>query len=197
MFETPETKGESSGLGMWVGILVAVAVIIGAVVFFMSKKSAGSSAASTTDSAAAPTQSNADAVKDLRIVSKKLDKDYTGTTAMWSVEIRNTSQAYTYSNIQYETTYVGSDGGDWETTKARFRRCRSIPVNRRPRSSGTRCTQMERHSTTSRSSVPQGRNSERRVSGKSHPSADGDTLGPPRIGHQKSPSHHCCAVGAA
>jgi hypothetical protein len=110
MFETPETKGESSGLGMWVGILIAVAVIIGAIVFFMSRKSAGSSAAPTTASAAAPTQSSADAVKDLRIVSKKLDKDYTGTTAMWSVEIRNMSQAYTYSNIQYETTYIGGDG---------------------------------------------------------------------------------------
>ena len=110
MFETPETKGESSGLGMWVGILVAVAVIIGGVVFFMSKKTTGSSAAPTTASAAASGPSSSDAVKDLRIVSKKLDKDYTGTTAMWSVEIRNMSQVYTYSNIQYETTYIGRDG---------------------------------------------------------------------------------------
>jgi hypothetical protein len=110
MFETPETKGESSGLGMWVGILVIVAVVVGGVVFFMGKKDASSNAAPTTASAAGPAQSNADAAKDLRIVSKKLDKDYTGTTAMWSVELRNTSQVYSYSNIQYETTYIGADG---------------------------------------------------------------------------------------
>jgi uncharacterized protein (UPF0333 family) len=110
MFETPETKGESSGLGMWVGILVIVAVVIGGIVFFLGKKDAAPNAAPTTASAAAPAASNANAVKDLRIVSKKLDKDYTGTTAMWSVELRNMSQVYSYSNIQYETTYIGADG---------------------------------------------------------------------------------------
>jgi hypothetical protein len=110
MFETPETKGESSGLGMWVGILVIVAVVVAGVVFFIGKKDAAPNAAPTTAAAAAPAQSNADAVKDLRIVSKKLDKDYTGTTAMWSVELRNMSQVYSYSNIQYETTYIGADG---------------------------------------------------------------------------------------
>jgi hypothetical protein len=110
MFETPETKGESSGLGMWVGILVIVAVVIAGVVFFIGKKDAAPNAAPTTAAAAAPGESNANAVKDLRIVSKKLDKDYTGTTAMWSVELRNLSQVYSYSNIQYETTYIGADG---------------------------------------------------------------------------------------
>ena len=29
---------------------------------------------------------------------------------MWSVELRNLSQVYSYSNIQYETTYIGADG---------------------------------------------------------------------------------------
>lgn len=110
MFETPETKGESSGLGMWVGILVIVAVVIAGVVFFMGKKDAAPNAAPMTAAAPATAQSNADAMKDLRIVSKKLDKDYTGTTAMWSVELRNMSQVYSYSNIQYETTYIGADG---------------------------------------------------------------------------------------
>ena len=95
---------------MWVGILVIVAVIIGGVVFFIGKKDSSSNAAPQTASAAAPAQTSANAAKDLRIVSKKLDKDYTGTTAMWSVELRNMSQVYTYSNIQYETTYIGGDG---------------------------------------------------------------------------------------
>ena len=110
MFETPETKGESSGLGMWVGILVIVAVIIGGVVFFMGRKDGASNATTQSSTSAASSQNNADAVNDLRIVSKKLDKDNMGTTAMWSVELRNMSRVYTYSNIQYETTYIGADG---------------------------------------------------------------------------------------
>jgi hypothetical protein len=112
MFDTPDTKGESSGLGKWVGILVVLALIGGGVVFFLGKKDAAPNAASSTASsaAAAPTpQSNADAVKDLRIVSQKLDKD-SSDAAMWSVELRNLSHVYTYSNIQYETTYIGRDG---------------------------------------------------------------------------------------
>jgi len=110
MFETPDTKGESSGLGLWVGILVIVAVIIGGVVFFMGKKDGAGNATPQSASAAPTAQMNADAVNDLRIVSKKLDKDSMGTTAMWSVELRNMSKVYTYSNIQYETTYIGADG---------------------------------------------------------------------------------------
>lgn len=110
MFETPETKGEQSGMGMWVGILVVVAIVIGGVVFFMGKKDAAPNATPATASAAAPAQSNADAAKDLRVVSKKLDKDNMGTTAVWTVELRNMSKVYSYSNIQYETTYIGADG---------------------------------------------------------------------------------------
>jgi hypothetical protein len=112
MFDTPDTKGESSGLGKWVGILVILALIGGGVVFFLGKKDAAPNAASSTASsaAAAPSpQTNADAVKDLRIVSQKLDKD-SSDAAMWSVELRNLSHVYTYSNIQYETTYIGRDG---------------------------------------------------------------------------------------
>ena len=111
MFETPETKGESSGMGMWVGILVVLVVIACGVVFFMTRKDSPAGSAPASAAAAAPAQSNADAMKDLRVVSKKLDKDYTGTTAMWSVELRNMSQVYTYSNIQYETTYLDANGG--------------------------------------------------------------------------------------
>ena len=111
MFETPETKGESSGLGMWVGILVVLAVLIGGIVFYMDKKNNNSStpAPAAASASAAPGQTAPDAVKDLRIVSQKLDKDSTGT-AVWTVELRNMSQVFTYSNIQYETTYLGPGG---------------------------------------------------------------------------------------
>ncbi len=38
-----------------------------------------------------------------------MEKDRTGTTAVWLVDIDNKSKAYTYSSIQYETTYVGAN----------------------------------------------------------------------------------------
>jgi hypothetical protein len=120
MSDTPDTKGESSGLGKGVGILVILALIGGGVVFYMGKKDAAPNAASSAGSAAAaaPTpQANADAVKDLRIVSQKLDKD-SSDAAMWTVELRNLSHEYTYSNIQYETTYIGRDGSGLGDNKA-------------------------------------------------------------------------------
>jgi hypothetical protein len=111
MFETPETKGETSGMGKWVGILVAVAIVVGGVLFYMTKKNSTSSTVPVASAAAAaPLQSNADAAKDLRVISQKLDKDFTGTTAVWSVELRNVSQTYAYTNIQYQTTYMRNDG---------------------------------------------------------------------------------------
>ncbi len=109
MFETPETKGEQSGMGKWVGILIVIAVVIGGILFYMGRKDATPNAAPAAASAAAPTQSSADAAKDLRVVSRKMDKDNVGA-AMWTVELRNLSQVYSYSNIQYETSYVGADG---------------------------------------------------------------------------------------
>jgi uncharacterized membrane protein len=33
MFETPEIKGEQSSSGMWIGIAVVIALVIGGVVF--------------------------------------------------------------------------------------------------------------------------------------------------------------------
>jgi hypothetical protein len=111
MFETPETKGEQSGMGMWFGILVVVALIVGGIIFYMGRKDAtknAAPAATASSASAASAQSHADPVKDLRVVSRKMDKDNVGA-AMWTVELRNLSQVYTYSNIQYETTYVGAD----------------------------------------------------------------------------------------
>jgi hypothetical protein len=108
MFETPEIKGEQSSSGMWIGIAVVIALVIGGVVFYMGKKDSSQNASPAAAATTAPVQSNADAVKDLRVVSRKMDKDYSGA-AGWSVELRNLSQVYSYSNIQYETTYVGAD----------------------------------------------------------------------------------------
>ncbi|HXQ26267.1 MAG TPA: hypothetical protein VN822_07660 [Candidatus Acidoferrales bacterium] len=96
---------------MWIGILVAVVVVAAAVVFYMDSKGGAKSAAPAAASAAASAaaQANADPVHDLRRVSVKMDKDPSGTVAVWSVDLRNLSQTYGYKDIAYQTTYIGAD----------------------------------------------------------------------------------------
>jgi len=60
-------------------------------------------------STAAPVKGDADPVRDLKIQRATMNKDRTGTMAVWLVTIENKSTVYSYSNIQYETTYVGGD----------------------------------------------------------------------------------------
>jgi hypothetical protein len=38
-----------------------------------------------------------------------MSKDRNGTMTVWSVTIENKSTGYSYSKIQYETTYIGGD----------------------------------------------------------------------------------------
>jgi hypothetical protein len=110
MFEA-QAKETSGGTGMLIGAcIVVVLAIVGTLAYLNQKGGAKSATPAVAAIGGVPAaQANADAVKDLHIVSAKMDKDYTGTMAVWSVEVKNTSGAYTYSNIGYETTYFGSD----------------------------------------------------------------------------------------
>jgi hypothetical protein len=62
----------------------------------------------------------------LKILSARMEKDRAGTTAVWLVDVANRSKAYTYSSIQYETTYVGPDNAALLVNKG------SIPFNLEP-----------------------------------------------------------------
>jgi hypothetical protein len=64
-------------------------------------------AAPTAVSAAA--NANADPVHDLKVLRATMDKDPTGTTAVWVVTVENKSTVYNYSAIKYETSYIGAD----------------------------------------------------------------------------------------
>lgn len=112
MFEDSEEVEKSTApKGMWVGLAVlAVILIAGAYLFFHSKGALGKQA-SAQPSAAVQAQiiKDADAVRDLKVQHATMNKDRTGTTAVWLVSIENKSASYTYSNIQYETTYVGAN----------------------------------------------------------------------------------------
>jgi hypothetical protein len=110
MFEA-QTKEKSGGSGLLIGICIVVVLAVVGTLAYMNKESAkGSEGSSSAATGAAPAkQLKGDPVKDLHIVSYKMEKDYTGNLAVWSVDIRNQSQVYTYSNISYQTNYFGGD----------------------------------------------------------------------------------------
>jgi hypothetical protein len=109
MFDTPDTE-RKSGAGMWIVIAVIVVLVAGGAYWYMSSKGSATSATPAMTASAAPTTAaGADPVKDLRVVSTKMDKDPTGNVAVWSVEIKNQSPTFTYSNINYQTTYIAGD----------------------------------------------------------------------------------------
>ncbi len=110
MFEAAQEQKQSSSNRMLVGIFVVVAAVaVGAVLYTMSKGGSKPAAPVTAAAAAPSAAGKADEVHDLKILSARMEKDRAGTTAVWLVDVSNKSNAYTYSSIQYETTYVGPD----------------------------------------------------------------------------------------
>ena len=110
MFEAAQEQKQSGSNRMLVGIFVVVAAIaVGGVLYTMSKGGSKPAAPVTAAAAAPSAAGKADAVHDLKILSARMEKDRAGTTAVWLVDVSNKSNAYTYSSIQYETTYVGPD----------------------------------------------------------------------------------------
>jgi hypothetical protein len=108
MFEA-QTKETSGGSGLLIAACVIVVLAVVGTLAYLNKGPAKSSEASAAGASSMPTGLKGDPVKDLHIASATMDKDYTGTTAVWSVQIKNQSSVYTYSNIGYQTSYFGSD----------------------------------------------------------------------------------------
>lgn len=108
MFEANEGgKTSVASKGLWIAFAVVVLAIAVGGYLFISKAKA--SKPSPVVAAAAPPTGPADPVRDLKVQHATMSKDRTGTTAVWLVSIENRSASYTYSNIQYETTYVGAN----------------------------------------------------------------------------------------
>jgi hypothetical protein len=109
MFETPKEVKPSASNGLWLAICAVV--LVGGVggYLFVTSKGKGSQAPSSAVTAPAAAPGNADPIHDLKVQRVSMNKDRTGTVAAWLVTIQNKSAVYTYSNIQYETTYVGAD----------------------------------------------------------------------------------------
>jgi hypothetical protein len=108
MFEAAQEQKQSSSSRLWVGIFVVVAAAAAGTLFYVMSRNSAKAPSAAAVASAAPA-GPADAVHDLKILSARMEKDSTGTTAVWLVDIDNKSRAYTYSNIEYETTYVGAN----------------------------------------------------------------------------------------
>ena len=111
MFETPQEIKPSASKGLWIGLVVALIVVGLGTYFFITSRGNPNKQATATAVAAAPAPPKGDPnpVRDLKIQRAAMNKDRTGTTAVWLVTIENKSPSYSYSNIQYETTYVGAN----------------------------------------------------------------------------------------
>ena len=108
MFETPEEVKQKEPKGFWIGIVVVVIVVgVGGYFFVKSRDNAAKQASAA--GAPAVAKGNADPVHDLKIQRATMNKDRNGTMAVWLVTIENKSSVYSYSKIEYETTYVGAD----------------------------------------------------------------------------------------
>lgn len=108
MFDAAE-KAKTSGASKGLWIVFAVVVLALAVGGYLFISKAKASRPSPVVAAAAPPTGPADPVRDLKVQHATMSKDRSGTTAVWLVSIQNRSASYTYSNIQYETTYVGAN----------------------------------------------------------------------------------------
>jgi len=106
--ETQEEDKQSSRRGVIIVITVVVVLIIVGGLIYLDSTGAFKSAPATA-SAPATVVANADATKDLHVLSAKMDKDSTGLVAVWLVDLKNSSSTLTYSHIKYETTYGGAD----------------------------------------------------------------------------------------
>jgi hypothetical protein len=108
MFETPQEQVPDSKVGIWIGVAIVAVVAIAFFVYVSRKptKGAPDGAVSAASMGGASSVAGADPKTDLHFVDMKMQKDYTGTTAQWLVDLRNDSRTYTYSNITYETMYI-------------------------------------------------------------------------------------------
>jgi len=110
MFETPKEIKPEASKGLWIGIVVAVLVVVlGAGAYFLVGPGSKSAKSVASTPAAKNPSKPADPEHDLKIQSATMTKDRSGTTAVWLVTIENKSPDYTYSKITYETTYVGAN----------------------------------------------------------------------------------------
>jgi hypothetical protein len=109
MFETPQEIKPAASKELWIAI--ALVVVVGAVggYLFVKSRSNANKQTPVAPSSTSAGKSDADPARDLKIQRATMNRDRTGTMAVWLVTIENKSTVYSYSAIRYETTYAGAD----------------------------------------------------------------------------------------
>lgn len=124
MFEGTQEPKQSNTSHILITILIVIAAAAAVGVFYTSSKNGSKSP--PVNAAAPAAAGKADPVHDLKILNARMEKDRSGTTAVWLVDIDNKSKTYSYSSIEYETTYVGADNAALLVNKG------TIPFNLAP-----------------------------------------------------------------
>ena len=106
MFEAPKKdEQETKKMRLLISAASVVIILVLVVFYFTSQRGAlGPMGSATPAAPCAP-----DPVNDLTVVDAKMDKDRSGTTALWVVHLRNKSSGCAYSSVGYETTYIRAD----------------------------------------------------------------------------------------
>ena len=108
--EEEKEKKQSRKKRLWIGAcIVAALVVVGALVYVISGPRAKTSVRVQPPIPAGQTVA-ADALRDLKLVRAVMGKDVSGLRVLWSVQLRNRSAVYTYSDIQYEASYMNVQG---------------------------------------------------------------------------------------
>ncbi|MBZ5515782.1 MAG: hypothetical protein LAN62_13250 [Acidobacteriia bacterium] len=108
-------KEEQTKLIRMTAIVVGALVVVAAIVYFAT--GLGRKAAAPVKPAAAVKQAAPNPVQDLKLVRAVMGRDPSGIRVMWSVQLKNKSDVYTYSAIQYQATFYGPDGGTRGVTR--------------------------------------------------------------------------------
>jgi hypothetical protein len=104
MFEAPKEDKELGLHKAWIAAFVVIVAIVLLVGYKVLNKGSAKQSAPT-----AAQLTDADAVKDLRVESVVMQKDSMGTTAVWLVRLVNNSDKFTYTDIAYQTDYMGGN----------------------------------------------------------------------------------------
>jgi hypothetical protein len=112
---------------IWIsGIIVVALVVLGGAVFLITKPFAKKAPVAAETSAPAAKEAAPDPVRDLQVVRAVMGKDVSGVRVMWSVQLRNKSSAYTYSDVEYEARFLRPDGSVLAVSRG------TIPCNLAP-----------------------------------------------------------------
>jgi hypothetical protein len=108
--EEEKEKKQSRKKRLWIGAcIIAALVVVVALVYVISGPRAKTPVRVQPPAPAGQTVA-ADALRDLQLVRAVMGKDPSGLRVLWSVQLRNKSAVYTYSDIQYEASYISVDG---------------------------------------------------------------------------------------